>query len=102
MNHLYMERHDDKDNMHRFYQMFVTPGLFDDWSLVRKWGRVGSPGTVPKDWFDTEEKAVSARQSICEAKVVNGGLNAQKPEADIWRIMPPYFDQEKGGDLAPF
>jgi hypothetical protein len=33
---------------------------------------------------------------------VNGGLNAQKPEADIWRIMPPYFDQEKGGDLAPF
>jgi hypothetical protein len=34
--------------------------------------------------------------------IVNGGLNAQKPEADIWRIMPPYFDQEKGGDLAPF
>jgi hypothetical protein len=33
---------------------------------------------------------------------VNGGLNAQKTEADIWRIMPPYFDQEKGGDLAPF
>ena len=34
--------------------------------------------------------------------LVNGGLNAQKTEADIWRIMPPYFDQEKGGDLAPF
>lgn len=38
----------------------------------------------------------------CFFATVNGGLNAQKPEADIWRIMPPYFDQEKGGDLAPF
>ena len=74
MNHLYMERHDDKDNMHRFYQMFVTPGLFDDWSQVREWGRLGSPGTVRKEWFDTEEKAVSARQSICEAKVKKGYL----------------------------
>jgi predicted DNA-binding WGR domain protein len=29
---MYLERHDDKDNMHRFYQMIVTPCLFDDWS----------------------------------------------------------------------
>lgn len=34
--------------------------------------------------------------------IVNGGLNAQKTEADIWRRMPPYFDQEKGGDLSHF
>jgi hypothetical protein len=40
--------------------------------------------------------------AACLIVIVNGGLNAQKPEADIWRIMPPYFDQEKGGDLAPF
>jgi predicted DNA-binding WGR domain protein len=31
-----IERHDNKDNMHRFYQMFVTPGLFDDWSLIKE------------------------------------------------------------------
>ncbi|CAG1020222.1 hypothetical protein MTYM_00135 [Methylococcales bacterium] len=74
MNHLYLERHDTENNMHRFYQMFVTPGLFDDWSLIKEWGRVGSPGTVRKEWFDTEEKAVSARQSICEAKVKKGYL----------------------------
>lgn len=74
MNHVYLERHNDKDNLHRFYQMFVTPGLFDDWSLIKEWGRVGSPGTVRKEWFHTEEKAVSARQSICEAKVKKGYL----------------------------
>jgi len=60
MNHIYLVRHDDEKNMHRFYQMFVVPGLLDDWSLVREWGRAGSPGTVRKNWFDSEEEAISA------------------------------------------
>jgi predicted DNA-binding WGR domain protein len=33
MNRAYLERHDDDKNMHRFYQVYVAPGLFDDWSL---------------------------------------------------------------------
>jgi len=57
MKHIYLERHDPDKNLHRFYQLFVTPGIFGDWSLVREWGRRGSPGTVRKDWFDTEEEA---------------------------------------------
>ncbi len=38
----------------------------------------------------------------CMSASVSGGMNARKNEADIWRIMPPYFDQEKGADVAPF
>ena len=57
MIRIYLVKHDPEKNMHRFYQMFVTPGLFDDWSLVREWGRVGSSGTVRKDWFNTEAEA---------------------------------------------
>ncbi|OAI18266.1 polymerase [Methylomonas koyamae] len=72
MNHVYLERHDDNDNMHRFYQMFVTPGLFDDWSLIKEWGRVGSPGTVRKEWFDCEKAAVLAGQKIKNNKVKKG------------------------------
>jgi predicted DNA-binding WGR domain protein len=72
MNHLYLERHDNKDNMHRFYQMFVTPGLFEDWSLIKEWGRVGSPGTVRKEWYDCEEAAVMAGQKIKNNKVKKG------------------------------
>lgn len=74
MKHIYLVRHDDEKNMHRFYQMFVVPGLFDDWTLVREWGRLGSPGTVRKDWFDTEEEAVSATQALCIAKQKKGYL----------------------------
>jgi len=39
----------------------VLPTLFGDWSLVREWGRIGSPGTVKKDWFET---SVSRRRSV--------------------------------------
>lgn len=72
MNTIYMERHDAKQNMHRFYHMFVTPGLFDDWSLVKEWGRVGSPGTVRKEWFTTEQEAELASQKISGKKIKKG------------------------------
>ena len=70
--HIYLEHHVPDQNMHRFYQLFVTPGLFDDWSLVREWGRVGSPGTVRKNWFDTEAEAHFAKDTLCAAKQKKG------------------------------
>lgn len=72
MEHIYLERHDDTTNLHRFYQMFLMPGLFDDCSLVREWGRVGSPGTVRKDWFDTESEAIAAAEALLKAKQKKG------------------------------
>jgi len=69
MNHLYRERHDTENNMHRFYQMFVTPGFFDDWSLIKEWGRVGSPGTVRKEWLDTQEEAIVAGNKCARQNV---------------------------------
>jgi predicted DNA-binding WGR domain protein len=50
----------------------VTPGTFGDWALVREWGSVGSPGTVRKDWFATEDEAIEAVQKLCEAKQKKG------------------------------
>ena len=72
MYHIYLERHDATKNLHRFYQMFVTPGLLGDWSLVREWGRVGCSGKVHKDWFDSIEEAVAAGEKLREAKGKKG------------------------------
>lgn len=58
--------------MHRFYQMHIAPTLFNEWSLIREWGRIGSPGTIRKDWFDTEEEAVTAGQEIIDSKQKKG------------------------------
>jgi len=54
---VYLECHNDLENKHRFYQLLIMPGLLGDWSLVREWGRVGSPGTMKKGWFATKEQA---------------------------------------------
>jgi len=72
MHHIYLERHDLEQNMHRFYQLFVVPGLFEDWSLVKEWGRIGSPGTVRKEWFTTEHEAMQASRTLCDKKLKKG------------------------------
>lgn len=72
MNRIYLKRHDDEKNMHRFYQMFVTPGIFGDWSLITEWGRIGSPGTIRKKWFATEEEALQAANTLRITKCKKG------------------------------
>lgn len=72
MTRIYLERHDPNKNLHRFYQMFVTQGIFGDWSLVREWGRVGSPGTVRKDWFTNESEALAAEEKLLASKGKKG------------------------------
>jgi predicted DNA-binding WGR domain protein len=52
--------------------MHPAQGLLGEWSLIREWGRVGSPGTVRKDWFETEEEAITARQTLYDAKQKKG------------------------------
>lgn len=72
MNQIYLERHDTAKNRHRFYHLFVTPSLFDDWSLIREWRRIGSPGTVRKSWYATEQEAEAARLKISLEKLKKG------------------------------
>ena len=72
MHSIYLERHDAEKNMHRFYQLHIAPGIFGDWSLVKEWGRVGSPGTLRKEWFEKEEEALLASDKIRSAKVKKG------------------------------
>ena len=68
MKPIYLERHDHDKNMHRFYQLFIVPGVFGDWSLIKEWGRVGSPGTVRKEWFDDMEQAITAATTLLKQK----------------------------------
>ncbi len=52
--------------------MLNKQGLFDDWLLIKEWGRADSPGTVRKDWFDTEMVTQIAGQKLCVAKEKKG------------------------------
>ncbi len=43
MTHIHLERHDPDKNLHRFYQMFVTPGIFGDWGCKPEPPKILSP-----------------------------------------------------------
>lgn len=68
----YLVRHDYSQNMHRFYRITIAPGIFDDWSLVREWGRIGSPGTLKKEWYESPEEARSSGLKIQKSKEKKG------------------------------
>lgn len=57
---LQLRRIEPLRNMRRFYQLTVQPDLFGGASLIREWGRIGSPGTLRIDHHLDEGAAVSA------------------------------------------
>ena len=67
-----LTRTDASQNVNRFYRMEIAPGLFGDWALVREWGRIGQPGQVRVDWYETETAAKDARVDIQMKKAKRG------------------------------
>jgi predicted DNA-binding WGR domain protein len=46
---LVLERVDRARNMARYYVLSVEPTLFEDFALVRRWGRIGGAGRARID-----------------------------------------------------
>jgi predicted DNA-binding WGR domain protein len=61
-------RRDPARGMARFYALRVAPDLLGGWTLVREWGRVGSPGRVRVDAFATEDTAVAELERLARHK----------------------------------
>lgn len=53
-----LRREDRSKNMRRFYLMTVQRDLFGGASLIREWGRVGSPGKLRVEHHRDEGHAV--------------------------------------------
>ena len=54
---VFLTRIDPARQLQRFWLSIMTPTLLGGWSLVREWGRIGSPGTVQARSFDSEAEA---------------------------------------------
>lgn len=54
---LTLYRIDPARRMWRFYIMDVQPDLFGQWSLIREWGRIGSPGQMRIATCPNEDEA---------------------------------------------
>jgi predicted DNA-binding WGR domain protein len=65
----YLTRTDAARNMNRFYIVQVTPNLFGHWTVLREWGRRGSPGTMRLDSYRRREEAQSAEQRTIKRRL---------------------------------
>ncbi len=68
----YMQRVDPTKNMSRFYALDIERNLFGEWSLVRRWGRIGSRGREVIQSFVRHDEAVRAAENWCEKKIRRG------------------------------
>jgi predicted DNA-binding WGR domain protein len=58
--------------LHRFYVVRLAPTLFGEWTLLREWGRSGSPGTVRLTSFESFEAAETAQRQIIKRRLSHG------------------------------
>jgi predicted DNA-binding WGR domain protein len=59
-------------NINRFYVIEVMPSLFGDWTVMREWGRRGSPGTMRLDSYRRHDEAQSAEQRTISRRLKHG------------------------------
>ena len=68
----FLRREDARKNMRRYYLMTVQRDLFGGATLVREWGRQGSPGQVRVEHHRDEGHAINALIDLVAAKRKRG------------------------------
>ncbi len=72
-------------NCYRYYELSLQPGLFQEWSLIRTWGRIGTKGCGKTVWFSSREQAEQFYERKRREKLRHGYLPTLFPIA-------PYTD----------
>ncbi|WP_241503163.1 WGR domain-containing protein [Komagataeibacter melaceti] len=60
----YMQRIHPEKNEWRYYAMAIQPDLFGGAALLRRWGRIGSQGTIRLDLYANEGEAANALAAL--------------------------------------
>jgi predicted DNA-binding WGR domain protein len=68
----FLTRIDPTRNINRFYVVQVMPSLFGDWTVMREWGRRGSPGTVRLSSYQCRDEAQIAEQRTIRRRLAHG------------------------------
>jgi predicted DNA-binding WGR domain protein len=115
---VFFTRTDLAKNIRRFWLVRVTRTIFGEWTLIREWGRTGSPGTVQARTFESEEEACRAEQhgikkrqrhGYCETQDVvshwaqvmaaGGSIHAPKRRVPRKSKKSDYSENRKQGDF---
>ena len=83
MQPVYLERCDQRRNMSRFYEVGVEPTLFGDWTVVCRWGRIGTYGRTRQEWFASLCAAQAAQTRAVARKGRRGYAHQQGNHKDF-------------------
>lgn len=102
-------RIDPAKNISRFWLSIITPTLLGGWSLLREWGRIGSPGTVQTRTFEHEQDAQRAEQRSIRRRERHGyqpppnltarGLEFMAAGGSIQAMPKPKSRARRGAEL---
>jgi predicted DNA-binding WGR domain protein len=114
----FFTRIDPAKNISRFWLSIVTPGLLGGWSLLREWGRIGSPGRMESRTFEREDEARRAEQRgirrrelhgyqptqdvvsrWCEVMAAGGSIHAPKARPKTKSKTRRYLESDRQGVL---
>jgi predicted DNA-binding WGR domain protein len=84
---MFLTRIDPARKLQRFWLVAVTPTLLGGWSLLREWGRIGSPGTVSSRTFELEEEARRAERASIRRRERHGYQPTQNVAARWSELM---------------
>jgi predicted DNA-binding WGR domain protein len=68
----FLTRIDRTRNIDRFYVVQVMPSLLGEWTVMREWGRRGSPGTVRLSSYAMRNEAETAEQRTIKRRLQHG------------------------------
>ncbi len=63
---------DPDKNRFRQYCLRITPGLFGDYCLCIRWGRIGTEGNSKGYWYQTSEEALLHADRIIQKRLKRG------------------------------
>ncbi len=79
----YLTNIDPKQNRYRFYYMTVQPGLFKNFCLIRRWGRVDNKGRSLSRSFETIEELSKEVERLLRTKKRRGYISSQHNSFNI-------------------
>ena len=69
---VYMQTPAAVEQAPRYYQLLIQEDLLEGWTLIREWGRQGSPGRIKRDHFATLDETLQACIKVRDSQINKG------------------------------
>lgn len=86
--HIHLERVERASNCFRFFGVSLEPNLFQDVSLVVRWGRIGTRGAIRIRASGSEDLMTMAAASLVKRKLGRGYRPVSVGGATTWAVSP--------------